>query len=191
MPVWIRRTLFVLLGLVVVLVALAAWLVASFDANRFKGTAIDWMKKEYQRVLVIDGPIELSVFPRLAVKLSKVSLSEARKADTFSALEEAGLAVDVWPLLRGEVVVDRIAAKGVRVTYLRDAQGRSNLDDLLKPQAQQPRPDASGAAGSKAPRFDISGIDLTDVRARVKDDVAKVDGVLHTPAGSRTTPRRR
>lgn len=176
MPVWIRRTLFVLLGLVVLFAALAAWLVASFDANRFKGTAIDWMKKERQRVLVIDGPIELSVFPRLAVKLSKVSLSEARKSDTFAALEEAGLAVDLWPLLRGEVVVDRIAAKGVRVTYLRDVQGRSNLDDLLKPQAQQPRPEASG--GGKAPRFDISGIDLTDLRARVKDDVAKVDGEL-------------
>ncbi|WP_280154549.1 AsmA family protein [Piscinibacter sp. XHJ-5] len=176
MPVWIRRTLFVLLGLLVLFAAVATWLVTSFDANRFKGTAIDWMRKERQRVLVIDGPIQLSVFPRIAVKLSKVSLSEARRTDPFAALDEAGLAVDLWPLLRGEVVVDRIIAKGVRVTYLRDAQGRSNIDDLIKP--QEKKPDTPEAGGGKPPRFDISGVDLADVRARVKDDMAKVDGEL-------------
>ncbi|HEX6363071.1 MAG TPA: AsmA family protein, partial [Albitalea sp.] len=174
MSVWIRRGLWGLLALLVVLAALATWLVASFDPNRFKGTAVEWMKVHRNRTLVMDGPIELSVFPRLQVKLSKVRLSEPGRPDLFAALEEAGLAVDVLPLLRGELVVGRVAARGVRVTYLRDAQGRSNLDDLLKRDA--PKPAEAEKAGGQALRFDVSGIDVADLRARIKDDAAQVDG---------------
>jgi len=59
MSVWIRRGLWGLLGLVVVLAAAATWLVTSFDPNRFKGTAVEWMKVHRHRTLALDGPIRL------------------------------------------------------------------------------------------------------------------------------------
>src|SRR5258706_1971680 len=177
MPQWIRRSLYVLLGLVLVLAAVATWLVTSFDPNRVKGAAVDWMKVQRHRTLVIDGPIELSVFPRLAVKLSRLSLSEAGKPDLFASLDNAALAVELLPLVRGEVVVDRVAAKGVRATYLRDAQGRSTLDDWLKLEPA-PADGQAHAGGSGTTRFDIKSIDLSDLRARIKDDSAKIDGEL-------------
>ena len=111
---WIRR-LAIGLGTVLLLVVIAATvLIATFDANRYKGLAIDWMKTERQRTLAIDGPIELSVFPRLAIKVSKVRLSERGRADEFLAIDEAALAVQTLPLLRKQVVVDRVSARGVR-----------------------------------------------------------------------------
>ncbi|HEY0856644.1 MAG TPA: AsmA family protein [Albitalea sp.] len=173
MPSWLRRVLIALAVVLFLLVAGAVWFIATFDANRFKGVAIDWMKTERNRTLVIDGPIELTVFPRLAVKVSKLSVSDVGRSTPFAALEEAGLAVDMWPLLRGEVVVGGIDARGVRLTYLRDARGRSNVDDLM-----QPKEPATPSAAKKPLRLDISRITLKDVRARVKDDVAKVDGEL-------------
>jgi AsmA protein len=171
MPVWLRRALIGLAGLLIVLAAAAAWFVASFDANKYKGVAIDWMKTNRNRTLVIAGPVELSVFPRLAVKLSKLTLSEVARPDTFAALDEAALAVDLLPLLRGEVVVGKVSAQGVRLTYLRDAKGRSNVDDLAKPGPEQP-------GEKKALRFDVGGIALRDVRVRVKDTVSGTDGEL-------------
>jgi len=175
MSVWIRRGVLGLVGVLLLAVAVATWFVLTFDANQYKGVAVEWMKTNRNRTLVIDGPIELSVFPRLSVKLSKASLSEVGKPDVFASLTEAGLAVDLLPLLRGDVVIGRVQAKGVRVTYLRDAKGRSNIDDLLKPSPQEaPKP----AGENKPVRFDVSAIELADVRARVKDDVAGVDGEL-------------
>lgn len=171
MPVWLRRTLIGLAGLLIGLIAAAAWFVASFDANRYKGVAIDWMKSHRNRTLAIDGPIELSVFPRLAVKLSKASLSEAGRPDTFAAIDEAALAVDLLPLLRGEVVIGRVSASGVRLAYVRDAKGKSNVDDLAKPGPEQP-------GEKKALRFDVGGIALRDVRVRVKDALVGTDGEL-------------
>ena len=64
MKPWLRNSLIGVGALIVLLVIGAAVLIATFDANRFKGLAIDYMKNERQRTLVIDGPIELSVFPR-------------------------------------------------------------------------------------------------------------------------------
>jgi AsmA protein len=170
MPAWIRRSLLVLLVLVLLLAAFATWLVLSFDPNRYKGVAIEWMRTEHQRTLTLDGPIELSVFPRLAVKLSKVGLSESKRPDPFVSLDEAGLSVDVWPLLRGELVVGRVSARGVQVTYRRDAKGASNVDDFLKPGEPQKQ------EASRPVRFDVDGVELTDVRARIHDEVAKVNG---------------
>ena len=90
---WIGRIAIALGILVLLLAAAAAVLIATFDANRYKTVAIDWMKTEHQRTLAIDGPIELSFFPRLAVKVSALRLSEAGRDDAFAAVEEAALAV--------------------------------------------------------------------------------------------------
>lgn len=168
MPLWLRRSLIALAVLAVVLVAALAWLAASFDANRYKGLLIDWMRENKARTLVIDGPIGLAVFPRIEVRLSKVRLSEHRRSDVFMALEEATLAVQVMPLLRQQLVIDRVAARGVRVVYARDAQGRRNIDDLLAP-APPAAKEGAASAPPKALTFDISAVELKDLQATVKD----------------------
>lgn len=175
MPVWLRRSLIALAVLVALLIAAAAWLVASFDANRTKGLLIDWMRDNKQRTLAIDGPIGLSVFPRLELSLAGVRLSEHRRADEFLAIDKASLAVQVMPLLSKQIAIDRVAADGVRVVYTRDAQGKRNIDDLLAPDAPaQPAPTTEG--GAPALRFDVSAVELANLQATVKDQIAGIDG---------------
>ncbi len=181
MTVWIKRIVIALAVLLLLAVAAAAWLIASFDPNRYKGVAVDWMKTNRNRTLAIAGPIELSVFPRVAVKLSQVSLSEAGRSEQFAAIDRAALAVDVLPLLSGRVVVGRVEASGVRVQLLRDAQGKRNTDDLAGPgaaAAKDAAPAAPAQASSRPLAFDIDRIVLSDLRARIKDDTGKLDGEL-------------
>lgn len=175
--VWIRRAAIGLGALLLLLVAAAAVLVATFDANSYKGLAIDWMDKERQRTLAIDGPIELSVFPRLALKVSKLRLSEPERArgSEFASIDEAALSVQVLPLLRKQLVIDRVSAKGVRAIYVREANGSRNIDDLLG------RDSAKGAEaqpGGPPLRFDVSAVQLENVQLRVRDEVAKFAGDL-------------
>lgn len=174
MNVWIRRALIALAVMLVLAAVALAWFAATFDANRHKGLAIDWMKANRNRVLVIDGPVEMSVWPRLAVKVSRLSLSESGSAEIFASVDEAALAVALWPLLRGELAIGRVDAKGVRLTLQRDAKGKRNFDDLL------PAPGAAPAAAApgKPMRFDVSGITLADLRLRVKDAQRGLDGEL-------------
>ncbi len=178
MAVWIRRTLLALGALVFVAVGLAVWLIFSFDPEQYKSTAIDWVKTNRDRTLAIDGPVKLSVFPRLGLHLSRISLSELASADQFAVLEEADLAVELLPLLRGQVSVERVHAKGVRLALLRDSKGRSNIDDLLQrgPSAPAPASTSEPKANAKPIQIDIRSIQLSDVRARIKDDLAGLDG---------------
>ncbi len=171
---WMRRLL-IGAGVFVLLIAAAlTYLVATFDPNAYKGQAVDWMKTHRDRTLAINGPIKLSVFPRLAVQVSGVTLSEKGRSDEFLALDEAALSVDVLPLLRQQVVVDRVSARGLRVNYQRGDKGSSNIDDLL---ASEPDPQPKPASGP-ALRFDVSSIQLDDLKLRLRDDQAKLAGEI-------------
>ena len=174
MSIWIRRVALGVLGLLLVLAAAIIWLVMGFDANRYKGVAIDWMQTHHHRTLAINGPIELSLFPRLEITLADVSLSEANQPAEFAAIEHAELAVDVLPLLNRELVIGRVAARGVRAIYLRNAAGVRNIDDLLNAETA---PD-TGNGAKKPPRLDVNSIALDNVSLRVKDDVAHLAGQL-------------
>lgn len=177
MKIWIRRVLIGLGVLLALLVATAAYLVATFDPNRYQGLLIDWMRENRQRTLAIGAPIELKVFPRLGVKLAKVSLSEHKAPQEFAAFDEATLSVDLLPLLRRQLVIDRVQAKGVRLVYQRDAQGRSNIDDLLASDPKDPPADPGADAG-KPLAFDVGGIDFEQLQATVRDAKAGLDGEL-------------
>ncbi len=164
------------LGAVTVLatVALTAFVV-TFDANQYKSLAIDWVKEQRQRTLAIDGPIHLSVFPQLAVKVSKLRLSERSRPEEFASVDEAALSLRWLPLLRRQFVVDRVNARGVRAVVTRDAQGRRNIDDLLRAAG----PAAGGSTPARAPmQFEVGAVQLDDVRLALRDAQSGVDGAV-------------
>lgn len=171
---WLRRSLIALAALLALLAIGAAVLVATFDAERYKGVAIDWVKREYGRTLSIDGPIGLSVLPRLQITVAKLKLSERGRPDEFAAIDSAGFALELLPLLRRQVVIDRVQADGVRLRYSRDAKGASNIDDFLKGGAPATAPASAPAATPTS--FDVSGIALRDVRLSMRDAQAKLTG---------------
>ena len=171
MSVWIRRSTTALAVVLLVPVAGAVWLTSVFNPADHKEAVVDWVKKRYDRTLVINGPVRLSLLPRPEVRLSSLTLSEVGRADPFAALDEAALAIELLPLLRRRMAVDRVEARGMRLVLLRDAKGQRNIDNLLQ---------ASSAELERAPAlsFDINRILLSDVQVRVKDELAGIDGEL-------------
>ena len=170
-----RKLLLALLALLLVVAAALTWLVASFDANRYKGLAIDWVQQHRQRQLSL-GDVKLSVFPRLQVELHDVALSEFQQPQQrFASLGEAQLAVQWLPLLKGQLVVDAVQARGLTAVWRRDAQGRSNIDDLLRP-AANPKP-VSEPSQRKPMSFDISALRIEQVSLELDDRLAGLKGV--------------
>ncbi|HEX5374479.1 MAG TPA: AsmA family protein [Aquabacterium sp.] len=151
----------------------AAYLVATFDPNAHKQALVDWVQQEKQRTLTLHGPIELGLWPRLHVRLQDVSLSEHQRPAEFARLSELDLAVQVMPLFKGQLRVGQVHASGVKLNYRRDAQGRSNIDDLLTP---SDKPD--NASQGQDLSFDVEGISLKDVQADVQDERSGVKALL-------------
>lgn len=163
----------ILAGLLVLLAAVATGLVATFDANRYKSVAIDWMRDHKQRTLAI-GDVKLSVWPRLQVELSQVALSEFQQpTQPFVTLASARLSVQLLPLLKQQLVVDQVEARGLNLRYQRNAQGQRNIDDLLRPAAP---PAAPSTAPGQPLHFDVSSVALQDLQLQIDDAMAPLRG---------------
>ena len=177
MSVWLKRIFLALAALLALVVAVLGYLVATFDPNRYQGLIVDALRERYQRTLVIGESITLKVWPRLTLRLGGLKLSEHAGPGPFAAVQSADLVVDWLALLRRQVVVERVAARGVSLAWRRDAQGRSNIDDLLKPADA-----AAPAAAGPALGFDIGSASLEDVRVDLDDAQAGVAGVVELAA---------
>lgn len=165
----------VLLGLLVVL----AIGVSFVDVNAFKPQITSYVSSNYQRTLTINGDLSLSVFPRAAVTLPDVRLSEPGKPEVDAArLKAARVSVALMPLLKGEIQADTISIEGLDAQVVRNKDGSLSIDDLIgaapageeaaggpdKP-AEAPAPEAGGGV----PSFRINGVELRNARV-VYDD---------------------
>jgi AsmA protein len=158
---------FVLGGLVALLAAVAAFIVATFDANKWKGEIAQLVQKEKNRSLKIEGDLSLSLFPAIAVELGRATLSEHKSEQVFASVGSARISLQLMPLLSKQAVVDTIALDGVKARLVRFKDGRLNIDDLL-------------AKDEKAPpaRFDIAGVKFANGELAWRDEKAGQELVL-------------
>ena len=177
MPTWIQRLLIALAAVLALLVLAAGVLVARFDGDDIRKLLEAQVAERTQRTLKLDGPVGLALWPKVAVTLQGVHLSEAGQPDEFLRVDEARLAVRVLPLLSAQrLEVDAVQARGVQMALRRDAQGRRNIDDLIA----LGRDDAASAKDPSAPgkplAFSVDGLALDDLRLLVQDVPARLDG---------------
>lgn len=160
-----------LVGLLLIVVAIVA---AMFDPNDYKPLLVERVQQQYQRTLAIPGRIELSFFPSLGARLGAVSLSEPRGSDHFASLTSAHVSLALLPLLRRQLVVDKITVDGLQLRLVRHKDGRLNIDDLLgtpgdKTAPPTAAPPAASTAAATALQFDIAGIAIGNAAISVDD----------------------
>jgi AsmA protein len=176
---WVIRLLGLLGVLLLLLVIVAVYLAATFDPNAYKERIEAEVMEATGRELTLAGSIELTLFPSLGLRLEDARLANAAGFEDapFAELRVIDLAVAVMPLLRGELEVQRIEADGVTLRLARDADGRSNWDDLLE-RAEAGR-DASAARPERDPgparpritldELEIAGLEVTNLRVEWDD----------------------
>ncbi len=169
-----------LLGLL--LVALLA-LVLLVDPNRFKPQLIAAAQQQTGRELRIDGELGWSFYPILGIELGGVELANARGFGDgpMLAVQRIAVGVELLPLLRGELNVSQLRLEQPRIDLAKDAQGRSNWDDILEHRRQL---DAAREPAAKAPagtgpdddiRIAISGLQLVGAELRWRDAQQRQD----------------
>lgn len=147
-------------GVLVLLVALGAYVALTFDAERVKGELARVVQEKKQRTLRIDGAADLSFWPGIGVKLERVSLSERGSDQVFASLDAVRVSLQLLPLLRKHIVIDAVELTGARATVVRRKDGSTNIDDLL---AREEEP-------SPALRFDIGGVKLERAHLAYRDE---------------------
>ncbi len=158
---------FVLGGIVALLAAAAAFILATFDANKWKGEIAQLVQEKKSRSLKIEGDLSLSLFPAIGVQLGKATLSEHKSEQVFASVDNARISLQLMPLLSKQVVVDTVELEGVKARLVRFKDGRLNIDDLLAKDEKEP-----------PARFDIAGVKLANGELAWRDEKAGQELVL-------------
>ncbi|MEW8049510.1 MAG: AsmA family protein [Candidatus Thiodiazotropha sp.] len=146
-----------LIGMILLLIIAAVILIPMFvDPNDHKDRIVAEVKKATGRDLTIGGDIGLSVFPRLALELNALTLSNAKgfKEGDFAAVKHAEVGVNLLPLLFDQLLeVDTVRIEGLKLNLAKSKSGVTNWDDMLgKAKADQ------DSAQTESPQQDKSGL---------------------------------
>ncbi len=165
----LKKTLFLLLGIVALLVIAAISFAILFDANDFREDIAAEVQRSTGRELVIEGDLELSLFPWLAINIGKTTLGNAPGFSDapFASFEQARLSVRLLPmLLRREVAVDTATLDALQLNLEVTRDGRHNWKDLLESDETAD----TGESGSAA--FEIGGVRISNATVNYSDAAA-------------------
>jgi AsmA protein len=167
----LKISLWLLAAVLLLVVVAVAIFATTFDPNRYKDDIQRIVQERTGRTLELKGPLELAFYPSLGAKVSGVTLSERAATQQFLSLESAHASVALLPLLRGNMIVDRVRVSGLRAQIVKGKDGRFNFQDLIeqpgdKPAAKEARPQEKSGQPVK---FDIAGVTVERASVTYRD----------------------
>jgi len=166
-----KKLLIAVAVLVVLLLAAVVVVPQLIPVETYKNQITAQVRAATGRELIIGGDMNVSVIPKVAVSMEKVTFANAPGARSAEMVTLGSLDVElaIWPLLSGEVVVDRFVLIEPVINLEVDRQGRPNWQFA---EAGTGQPAAGGGAGQGGGDGTTS---LSDLRL---GDIRLVDGLV-------------
>jgi AsmA protein len=160
---WISWSLASLVVLLLLALAVLVWVV---DPNSFKPRIEAAVREATGREFTLVGDIELGFFPWLSLRTGSGQFGNPSgfPAEPLASWRSARLGVKVFPLMRGELQVDRIHLDGADVRLTRRADGHANWEGMGSNHPVDPH--------AKSRTVTVDGVDLRDSRLLFVDELA-------------------
>ncbi len=190
-----RKFLYALAALVVLIVAAAVAVPFLVDVNDYKDEIVAQVRKQTGREASIGGPIRLSLLPSPTVTAEDVRLSNlpGMPDPDMATVKSLKVSVAVLPLLSGNLDVTQVSFVGAHIVLQRLADGRVNWE-FAREGGSEPGTSSGGGSDNSIAVRDVavedstlifrdavagSTLQLDDVQARVGADT------LHGPFDAR------
>lgn len=129
----LKRITLGLIALVAIIAVVGVFAVSHLDLTRQKDRIELQVYEKTGRELQINGDLNATVFPWLGLSLSDVHMGDAEEfSDSeFAAVDSIKTKVAFIPLLTGNIEIEKIALDGLSLRLQRNADGKTNWDDLM------------------------------------------------------------
>jgi len=171
----LKPLLLVIGGLIVLLVIGAVSFLLLFDPNDYRDDIAAEVKLATGRELIIEGDVEVSIFPWLAIEIGSTRLGNAAGFgdEPFASFERVRLSIRLMPMLISrKLEVSTADVDKLRLNLAVDSNGRSNWQDFIdasEAMATAPVPESEDESESDSGALDISGIEIRDAAIRYSD----------------------
>ncbi len=149
-------------GIIAVFVVAAIALTLFFDPNDFREDIASAVKESTGRELVIEGDIELKIFPWLAIDIGRTTLGNAPGFgdEPFAEIERASLSVRLLPLLlRQEATIGSAAVDGLRLNLQVNRNDVRNWSDFLEASEAPAETETTAGEGTA---IEVSGVEISN-----------------------------
>ncbi len=181
----VKRVFIGLIVLFFVVIGGAAMFLSTLDLNKYKAEIQEEAKAYTGRDLLIDGNIDIKIFPWLGLEFGDVALSNAEGfADAHMIrIGKAGASVQIMPLLKKELRLGTVTLHDMDLSLESNVRGVTNWADLIKKtEASAVQGNGENKAESKGSGFnalDINGLDIQDAQIHWRDDATGANVVLN------------
>ncbi len=158
---WISWAFAALVVLVLLTLAVLVWVV---DPNTFKPRIEAEVRKATGRDFTLVGDIEVGFYPWLALRTGPGQFGNPPgfPAEPMVSWQSAQLGARLFPLLRSELVVDRVRLKGADLRLVRRADGRGNWEGIGGDQPADPN--------AKTRQISVDGVEIVESRLLFVDE---------------------
>lgn len=169
-----KKLLYVLIGIIIVVVLGITALVTLVNPNQFKAVIAEQVKKQTGRELDIRGDINWRFFPTLGLSVGETTLNNPQgfAQPNLIQFKQAELSVSVLPLLSYELDIGKVRLDGAHVFVQTLKDGRSNLDGLTEKSSAK---EVNDSTSSKANKDAVSNVqDEQSTASKVKAQPWKI-----------------
>lgn len=134
-----------------------------FNPNSYKSKIVAQMEKSLARKVTIDGDIKLRLLPLPRVKIKDIKIESIPGAHepSFAEVGALDIHVQLWPLFRGHVAVDKIKLDRVRLVLEELPSKKTSWElPLLASEPSKPVTAVQENTGSSIFSFDIRRVEI-------------------------------
>lgn len=169
------------IAMIALLFAVIALLLILVDPNDYKDEIQTQVKSSINRDLHINGDIGWTFYPQLGFSSGEIVLDNLASFDKPQLLKinQASLAINILPLLKGEISVGKLTLDGFELTLLTDKNGLSNLDNMgadkrsttntVKPETTSPEKAQNQESFFAINKTQLAGIDINNAIIELQD----------------------
>lgn len=154
-----------------VLVIGAALFAVSFyiDTGDFRIEFTDILEKTTGRHVILNGDIDIALWPDFALEVSDLSISEDPDYGDgiFAKLQRVRIDVSLLPLVSDMVEVESIVVDGLEFTLIHSGEGHFNWQSLI--QESEVIPDSSASTDLDGWSFYVRAVEVNDAEIDFKD----------------------
>ena len=180
----IKRILFGVLAVVMVIIVLGVLFISTLDVNLYKDRIQQALFDKTGRQLQFGGDIKASFFPWIGLQLNDVALANAEGfgSGPFAVVRSSDVKLELLPLISGNLNVDVIELHGLELNLHVNADGVANWEDLLETttvvETETAEEDVLQSVEAGAPlaaALSVGGIVVTDASVRWRDEKTSND----------------
>jgi len=168
---------FILIALLVMTLVAAAFLI---DPDDYREELATRASEQLGRQVQLNGPIDLTYFPWLALDISDVSVgnpADFPEAPALASIQRASASVRLLPLLTGNLEVGTVGVEDARLSVVTSRSGATNLEGLFEGGAETaPRDQPTNLTGVSTGPVEFRNVvlSLVDLGANTRTEIELV-----------------